>query len=1132
MSLRKVNYLKLSMQELYKIQKKLHAVIESEKRRDGLKRLFTFTAVVSVVMLSLVFLEALGNFDSGFRTVLFWMMILFVFLSFVLYITFPFTKDFFYRLKPDYIETAKKIGEHFPEIKDELANAVQIVNEKNINYSNQLIDAAFEKIHKKTENLDFNQIVDFTPAKRYFRIGLITLIASIIVISFIPELNSAAYRLINFNKNFSAPQKFIFEIYPGNVEITKGDNIFIRIRATGEQPAEVILSTKSEEQSEFSEKKLFPDSSGNFIFDARAVKNSFEYFAYAEKITSDKYKISVVNRPIITEFKLTITPPAYSRLPEQTQKDNGNITALQGSKINLVVNSSRELSTATVVFNDSTSKSFKIAFTKSSVEFFVSKNLTYQMFIEDTQGYTNIDPITYSINILPDAAPTVELLSPAENIKLGQESKISLVSKITDDYGFTNMNLNYRLTSSKYRQVTDEFTIIPITISTQLKEDEVYFVWDIAPLVLAEGEVLSYYLEIFDNDNINGPKSAKTPQFTITVPSLDQIFTEAENKQEDAAKDLKETLKEAEQLKQEMQKISDDLKQNTKDVSWQEKERIEKAADKFKEIGKKIDEISQKLSEMKNDLAKNNLLSEETLKKYNELQELLEKMSSDEMKEVFKRMQESLKSLNRDNVQMSMEEMKANEEFIKKSIERTLNLLKRIQVEQKVDELLKRAKELSEKIDELKEKTEQSNLSDKQKRNELSKRQQDITKDLINLDEEIDKLDDKMSGMQDMPKDQLDKLQKELEKQNNEKLSDEAAKNLEQMQKSEAMQNQQQLSQNMKNFEKQMQSMQSNMQQMNQMKTFYDMMKILDDLLALSKDQEKLKNDTEQLSPFSNEFSKNSREQSKLQNNLGKLLQQMSNLSQKTFAITPEMGKALGKALSDMQQSMNMMQNQQGPPAAQIQKNAMSSLNEAASLMKGAMDQMMSGGGQGGGMMGLMQQLQKLGQQQMNLNQLTQMMNNGQMPHEMMAQMQRLAQQQEMIRKSLEQLNQEAKESGQSKRLAGNLEKILNEMKEVVTNLQSQKVNDDIVKQQEKILTKLLDAQRSMNERDYEKERKSDAGKNFDRSSPPDLILNTEESRNKLKDELMKSIRDGYKKDYEELIRKYFEALERTRREK
>ena len=144
----------------------------------------------------------------------------------------------------------------------------------------------------------------------------------------------------------------------------------------------------------------------------------------------------------------------------------------------------------------------------------------------------------------------------------------------------------------------------------------------------------------------------------------------------------------------------------------------------------------------------------------------------------------------------------------------------------------------------------------------------------------------------------------------------------------------------------------------------------------------------------------------------------------------------------------------------------------------------------------------------------------------MASQMQRLAQQQELIRKSLEQMNQEARESGQSKKLAANLEQILRDMKEVVTNMQSEKVNDELIRQQEKILSRMLDAQRSVNERDFEKNRKSTTGQNTARSTPPDLILSTEEGKNKLKEELLKAILEGYKKDYEDLIRKYFEKLE------
>ena len=68
--------------------------------------------------------------------------------------------------------------------------------------------------------------------------------------------------------------------------------------------------------------------------------------------------------------------------------------------------------------------------------------------------------------------------------------------------------------------------------------------------------------------------------------------------------------------------------------------------------------------------------------------------------------------------------------------------------------------------------------------------------------------------------------------------------------------------------------------------------------------------------------------------------------------------------------------------------------------------------------------------------------------------------------------------------------------------------------------------------RDYEKDRKSDSGKNFTRTSPSELNLDTDEGRNKLKDELMKSIREGYRKDYEDMIRKYFGSFGKDEKRK
>lgn len=319
------------------------------------------------------------------------------------------------------------------------------------------------------------------------------------------------------------------------------------------------------------------------------------------------------------------------------------------------------------------------------------------------------------------------------------------------------------------------------------------------------------------------------------------------------------------------------------------------------------------------------------------------------------------------------------------------------------------------------------------------------------------------------------------------------------------------------------------MQQQNQMQTFTDMMKILDNIISLSKQQEDLKLESENLDSNSSRLDELAQKENNLSNNLNNIMQQMSDLSQKTFAITPEMGKSLGNAKKQMESSIQSMKNRNGMLAGNQQGEAMKSLNEAAMMMKSSMESMMQGGNGQGGMMSLMQQLQQMSGDQMNLNNLTQklqQMQQGGLTPQQQLEMQRLGQQQELIQKSLEQLNKEAKVSGQSTKLPADLDEISRKMQEVITDMQGEKLDDELIQKQENILSKLLDAQRSINERDYEKERESRTGENISRNLPPELDLSSPNSLNKIRDELNKAVKEGYSRDYEDMIRKYYEILQ------
>ncbi len=74
-----------------------------------------------------------------------------------------------------------------------------------------------------------------------------------------------------------------------------------------------------------------------------------------------------------------------------------------------------------------------------------------------------------------------------------------------------------------------------------------------------------------------------------------------------------------------------------------------------------------------------------------------------------------------------------------------------------------------------------------------------------------------------------------------------------------------------------------------------------------------------------------------------------------------------------------------------------------------------------------------------------------------------------------------------------------------------------------------MDAQRSIIERDYQKRRESRLGEDLPKRPPSEIDLTTQEGRDKLREDLLRALEEGYAKDYEVLIRKYFEALQREK---
>ncbi|CUS78915.1 hypothetical protein JGI7_00414 [Candidatus Kryptonium thompsonii] len=1121
------------MNEIYlQIKSKLERLRKSLDREE-LKTRFSRWFVSVILFLILIGLfESEFYFASPVRKLIFYIAISIFALSFCVHVLPSILKLVGLLKSKSDIELAKLVWAKHPEVRDKLVDALQIYEQKSKSknlYSEELIDSAFAQLASEVLKFEWSEI-DKSESNRKILSSLLIFGVFILSLVLLPEFRSSFVRILNYDKKFLKPEDYTIKIEPGNATVEKGANVKIKIQTIPQKsnlpiPGEVELYLSQEGMKNFEIKRIKSDRShaGEFEHEIYNVRTPFEYFVKVKDLKTEKFKIDVIDKPIVKLLKVQLLYPSYTGFSPVYLEDNmGDITAIAGTIAKFEILSNKSLDSAKLVFNNGLTSALDVNETMAKGNVKLMQSGTYHIELKSKDGLKNEQPVEYKINIIQDEYPKVQILRPEKSIDISRDMQVGILAKISDDFGFTKMRLAYKLNFSRYVKPWDEFKFIEIAINKNSKEQEVPYLWDLSELDLAPDDVLSYYLEVFDNDFVSGPKSARTELYTIRFPSLHEILAQVEQSQNEIYQDVKDVFEMAKKLRKEMDEIEKDLKKGNLKLDWQRQQQIQNIAKQYQELQNKIKETTQKLQNLVQKMEENRLLSPETLEKYLELQKLLNQLDIPELKELMKRFEEAMQNLNPDLIRQALEKFQFSEENFRRSIERTINLLKRIQVEQKLNEILKQTEQVLEKQEELRKKTAQANPENKSQLKQLSDEQRELKEEVEKIEENLENLKERMGEFKnEMPLDSLEKILNEIKEKKFGQKFDKAGEKIMSGNLKEAGQIQFELSEGLMQMQSGLQSLQQQLMQNQQRQIISKMQKIQKDLLTLSKEQEEIKRETQNSSPGSSKLHDLAREQMDLLSGLNSVASELIELSQKTFAITPDMGREIGSALMNMHRAIESLSTRDNANSSKFQTEAMNSLNKAIIQLGNAMQAMMQGGA-GGGLQFLLQQLNQLAMQQLGLNQATQELMQ-QLSLQQQAEMARLAAQQELIRKSLQELMKEAELSGNKGRILGDMNKIAEEMKEVISDLESGNLNEETIRKQDRILSRLLDAQRSIHERDFEKQRESRPGQNITRQSPAELKF--EEEKEKIFQDLLKSIRENYHKDYEALIKKYFELL-------
>ncbi|MDZ7714586.1 MAG: DUF4175 family protein [Balneolaceae bacterium] len=977
-----------------------------------------------------------------------------------------------------------------------------------------------QHIHDQLDNFS-RQNKDYT----VFRSSLIGFCVAVFITSFLYfQKPDAVNRSLHFWKSYQAPNPYSFSIDPGDIVLEQGSPFSPTITFEGPMPDNLNLAFKTNIEKSYRSRPAHTVDSSTASFSALTPTTSGTYYFEMDGFESKKYKVNVQLLPRFKTLSVNVDPPAYTNLESTTyQYPFSNIKAYKGSDISITGTANKDLSSLNLiksVKNDTLDISTKDGRNFSyNFELFSNDTLSFSM--QDSVGLNNKNRFEFVITPQEDEAPFVQIVQPESNLEMQTPEDLPVEFEASDDFGLTSAVLKYELKKA--------FRESPETGSKKLQVPSLNstgnFIWKISELNANPRDVLSYWIEVTDNDAINGSKKARSRTLTVTFPSLTSYIDELQDSENNVEKDLQDVSNSFEQMKREYDRFKEQLKENPQG-NWEQQQTLDEVKKKQQEIDKKVEDLNKKFEEIRQEMQNSDLMSKETMDTYNELQKLIKEIDDPELQKALEKLQESMGSLNQQQLREALENFEFNEQQYQERIKRTLELFKSLKLNSDLDKLAKALEDLAKQEGEIAESQEAGD--------EQIKKQEAVQQDVEKLSEELDKLSEnapedakeKVKELQEEARKQIDDTEKEIE-ENLEKLqeSDDAANSRDAKQQQQRIQQQlQQMAQNVRSKQQQLSQQQ---QQINITALQY----ILYSLITLSEKQEDLTQDTQSLSNRSQGFVDKARIEQSIKKQFSQLSDSLFQISTKLPSFSNRINQRKNQVDTQLASAVEQLSERDKSKSTFAQRQSLGGINELASMIASLINQIQSQppGGGGPGQMSMQQmieQIQKMsGQQQLLNQQMQDLINDIQGERLSQDQMQRLNQmsrQQNQIRKQLKELQNSGQlESGD--RVLSELERMSEQMEETINDLRGGQTDELIIERQQNILSRMLNAEKALQERGKEEKREGTTATDRPRATPPDVTL--EELQKKIRDFLNDPKQTKFTEDYQNLIRQYFELL-------
>jgi hypothetical protein len=499
-------------------------------------------------------------------------------------------------------------------------------------------------------------------------------------------------------------------------------------------------------------------------------------YATDGRSTSDTVTVRVVDRPFVGDVTVRAEFPAYLGRRAETLPLGELVRVPRGTSLAIEGHSSTELQQVELT-HETTVIPLAVQGRSFAGQLVAAVSGEYVWSATGTQGAIKDLPAPLELDVLPDSAPHIEIISPSSDSLVAANDTIAVSVLATDDHGLAAVQLRVNVTNARGELKSSTTRPMSGPGTAQFAGD-----LSVPTSSLTPGDAMR--ITAIATDASPWRQAGLSRELVLRFPTLAEQ-RDAARAAADSAVD--KALSAANAQKQLNQRTSDAARAQAREaekkgadntMSYEASEQAKQFAKEQRQLADRMQQVQQAARDLEKQLGEAGALDSALQERLREAQRLMREALTPELAEKLRQLEQASKDMSPQDSRRALQDLAEQQRRLREQLDKSVEMLKRAALEGSMETLKDDAKDLAQRQRELVDSLRKADLQEEHKAaeqlaKELTDKAKDLQKDVQDLQKRLQqqKADagaERVKEAGEKIDESLDKLQQALQQQGEE----------------------------------------------------------------------------------------------------------------------------------------------------------------------------------------------------------------------------------------------------------------------------------------------------------------------------------------------------------------------------